>query len=124
MVPAGGIAGRREQSEGAPHVNETAPERTASGAVSHHCNLSPGKAGGKTPQPPGPAVYLLTGGFFRAKTVSTPPWVLKLPASPNAPSAPRPAVGSSAPIPAATPIPAQPPMPESTATYCWPSGPL
>src|SRR4051812_47378537 len=67
---------------------------------------------------------VLSGGFLRANTVKTPPWVLKLPASPKAPSAPRPAVGSSAPMPAATPIPAQPPMPESTATYCWPSGPL
>src|SRR3954468_14352711 len=106
-----------------PQEKETAPERTAPGAVSHICNLPRKKAGRKTPQPSeGPAYFMV--GFLRAKTVSTPPWVLKLPASPNAPSAPRPAVGSSAPIPAATPMPAQPPMPDSTATYCWPSGPL
>src|SRR5512140_1379836 len=59
----------------------------------------------------------------RPNTVSTPPWVLNLSASPKAPSAPRPAVGSSLLIPAATPIPAQPPMPERTATYCLPLGP-
>src|SRR5207237_738471 len=59
----------------------------------------------------------------RPNTVSTPPWVLNLSASPNAPSAPRPAVGSSGPIPAATPMPAQPPTPERTATYWRPLGP-
>src|SRR3954452_2770106 len=61
--------------------------------------------------------------WFRPNTVSTPPCVLNLSASPNAPRAPRPAVGSSLLIPAATPIPAHPPIPERTATYCLPSGP-
>src|SRR3954464_1219138 len=61
--------------------------------------------------------------WLSPKTVSTPPWVLNLSASPKAPSAPRPAVGSSLLIPAATPMPAQPPIPDRTATYCLPSGP-
>src|SRR5215470_17714300 len=61
--------------------------------------------------------------YGSANTVSTPPWLLKLATSPNAPSAPRPAVGSSAPISAATPMPDQPPIPDSTATYCLLSGP-
>src|SRR5207248_1472686 len=61
--------------------------------------------------------------WLRPKTVSTPPCVLNLSASPKAPRAPRPAVGSSLLIPAATPMPAQPPIPERTATYCLPSGP-
>src|SRR5215218_11350204 len=88
--------------------------------------MYPAQAGGRTSSPVLETTdYILPGLIFlSANTVSTPPWLLKLPASPNAPSAPRPAVGSSAPMPAATPIPAQPPMPESTATYCCPSGPL
>src|SRR5436190_23448293 len=61
--------------------------------------------------------------IYSENTVSTPPWLLKLATSPNAPSAPSPAVGSSAPMLAATPMPDHPPMPESTATYCFPSGP-
>src|SRR5207302_173506 len=60
--------------------------------------------------------------WLSPNTVNTPPCVLNLSASPKAPRAPRPAVGSSLLIPAATPMPAQPPIPERTATYCLPSG--
>src|SRR5262245_32733272 len=62
--------------------------------------------------------------YGSANTVRTPPWLLKFETSPNAPSAPRPAVGSSAPISAATPMPDHPPMPDRTATYCLLSGPM
>src|SRR5207248_2368390 len=57
------------------------------------------------------ACYFEATFWLRPKTVSTPPCVLNLSASPKAPRAPRPAVGSSLLIP------------ESTATYCLPSGP-
>src|SRR5579863_1843687 len=91
----------------------------------HHMLLSSNKTAGVLAQRPRRILdyWPAAPALSIANTVSTPPCVVKLPASPNAPRAPSPAVGSSAPMPAATPIPAQPPIPESTATYCRPSGP-
>src|SRR6186997_2875322 len=62
--------------------------------------------------------------YGNANTVSTPPWLLKLPTSANAPIAPSAAVGSSPPMSPATPIPDHPPIPDNTAIYCLPSGPV